>query len=105
MIRQCLGLLLTALWMGGPAFADDFPSRPIRIVVPFAAGGTADPLAHGLADAIQQKTGAVVLVESRPGGGGNVGTLDVARANDDGYTVLLGANNNFVVNQFTMPKT
>jgi tripartite-type tricarboxylate transporter receptor subunit TctC len=85
--------------------ADDFPSRPIHIVVPFAAGGTADPLARGIADEIQKNTGKSVVVESRAGGGGNVGELDVARAEPDGYTVLLGANNNFVVNQFTMPKT
>ena len=106
MFRLVTAVAVAACVLGGSASAaDDFPSRPIKIVVPFAAGGTADPMARGIADIIRQKTNAAVFVESKPGGGGNLGALDVARADDGGYTVLLGANNNFVVNQFTMPKT
>lgn len=106
MFRLVTAATIAACVLGGSASAaDNFPSRPIKIVVPFAAGGTADPMARGIADIISKKTNATVFVESKPGGGGNMGALDVARANDEGHTVLLGANNNFVVNQFTMPKT
>ncbi len=89
--------------LAGPTLADTFPSRPIRIVIPFAAGGTADPVARLLADVINKKTGANFVVDSVPGAGGNIGNQAVAKAPKDGHTVLLGANNNFVVNQFLFP--
>jgi tripartite-type tricarboxylate transporter receptor subunit TctC len=106
MFRLVTAAILAACVLGGPALAaDDFPTRMIKIVVPFAAGGTADPMARGIAENIRKKTNAIIVVESKPGGGGNLGAQDVTRAGDEGHTVLLGANNNFVVNQFTMPKT
>jgi tripartite-type tricarboxylate transporter receptor subunit TctC len=106
MFRLVTAAAIAACVLGGSASAaDEFPSRTIKIVVPFAAGGTADPMARGIADVIHKKANATVIVESKPGGGGNLGAQDVVRAADEGHTVLLGANNNFVVNQFTMPKT
>ncbi len=84
----------------GFAQAQAYPAKPVKIVIPFAAGGTADPLARLLGDAVERKTGAKFVIESRPGAGGNVGNQAVAAADKDGYTLLLGANNNFVVNQF-----
>ncbi len=94
------GLLL----LSGTALAQAFPSKPIRIIIPFAAGGTADPLARILAEVIEKKTGAKFVVESKPGAGGNIGNQAVANADKDGHTLLLGANNNFVVNQFLFPQ-
>jgi tripartite-type tricarboxylate transporter receptor subunit TctC len=106
MFRLVTAAAIAACVLGGSASAaDDFPTRTVKIVVPFAAGGTADPMARGIAELVRQKTNAVIVVESKPGGGGNLGAQDVVRAGDEGHTVLLGANNNFVVNQFTMPKT
>jgi tripartite-type tricarboxylate transporter receptor subunit TctC len=94
-------ILLAALCCIVPASAaENFPNRRIKIVIPFAPGGTAEPLARMLADSIQKRTGAVVIVESRPGAGGNIGAAEVANSDKDGYTLLLGANNNFVVNQY-----
>ncbi len=93
--------VLAACLSAGRAAAQPqpYPSKPVRIVIPFAAGGTADPLARLLADSIEKRTGARFVIEARPGAGGNVGNQAVAAAEKDGYTLLLGANNNFVVNQ------
>ena len=107
MIHLCLSVFLAANSISGVSFAaaDSFPSKPIKIVIPFAVGGTADPLARMLADVIQKRTGAVFVIESRPGAGANIGAAEVARSESDGHTILLGANNNFVVNQFMFPKS
>ena len=104
--RHLQGLLVVAscLALAPSAWAQAFPSKPIKIVIPFAAGGTADPLARMLTESISKRTGAAFVIESKPGAGGNVGNQAVATAEKDGYTVLLGANNNFVVNQFLFPK-
>lgn len=89
------GLLGLAGWPAARAASD----APVRIVIPFAVGGTADPLARLLTAHIGKKTGTSFVIESRPGAGGNVGNQAVASAAPDGRTLLLGANNNFVVNQ------
>lgn len=107
MHRRLFGLAIVLTGLLGAAFAaraDTFPDKPIKIVIPFASGGTAEPLARILIDSIERKTGAKFIVESRPGAGGNVGNQAVATAEKDGYTLLLGANNNFVVNQFLFPQ-
>ena len=101
LIKLLLGMLVVA----NVAAADSFPSKPITIIIPFAAGGTADPLARILADTIGKKTGAKFIVDSKPGAGGNIGNQAVVRSPKDGYTLLLGANNNFVVNQFLFPQS
>lgn len=90
--------------LASAAAAQGYPSKTITIVIPFAAGGAADPVARMLADSISKRTGATFVVESKPGAGGNVGNQAVAAAGKDGYTLLLGANNNFVVNQHLYPK-
>jgi tripartite-type tricarboxylate transporter receptor subunit TctC len=90
--------------LGLHARAQAYPAKPIRIVIPFAAGGTADPLARLLTESIGKRTGATFVIEAKPGAGGNVGNQAVASAEKDGHTLLLGANNNFVVNQFLFAK-
>lgn len=80
----CMALL------AGGATADDFPSRQITIVVPFAAGGPSDAMARLIAQAMTEKTGARVLVENAPGAGGTVGSARVSRAEPDGHTLLFG---------------
>lgn len=103
LIKHLGAALALSLGLTG-AWAQSFPARPIKLVIPFAAGGTADPLARMLTDSIAKRTGATFVIESKPGAGGNVGNQAVATADKDGYTVLLGANNNFVVNQYLFPK-
>lgn len=71
--------------------ADTFPTRPIRLIVPFATGGSTDASARMLATAMAPHLGQPVVVENKPGGGANIGTQYVARSAPDGYTILLAS--------------
>jgi len=72
------------------AHADTYPSKPIRLVVPLAPGGSADVLGRLIAQKLSEKYGQSVIVENRPGVGGNIGAENVARAEPDGYSLLFG---------------
>jgi tripartite-type tricarboxylate transporter receptor subunit TctC len=73
-----------------PAMAQEaYPSRSVRIIVPFAAGGGADAVARALAQKLSERMGQQFIVDNRPGGAGNIGTEAAARAAPDGYTLLL----------------
>jgi tripartite-type tricarboxylate transporter receptor subunit TctC len=72
------------------AHAQQYPSKPIRMIVPFLAGGTADVLGRVLAQRLTQQYGQQVVVENRPGSGGHVGAEAAARAAPDGYTIVFG---------------
>lgn len=87
LLRLLSGLLL--LLGAVPASAQDFPSRPITIVVPFAAGGPGDIIARLIGQAMGSNLGQTVIVENALGAGGTIGTHRVARAAPDGYTILL----------------
>ena len=84
------------------AGAQDYPSRPVKIIVPFAAGGPADVYARVLAQRLQEDLGQPFVVEDRPGGGSVVGTDVVAKSAPDGYTLLLMSNTH-TVNESLMP--
>jgi len=84
------------------ATADDYPSRPVKIIVPFAAGGPADVYARYLAQHLQESMGQPFVIEDRPGGGSVVGTEIVAKSAPDGYTLLLMSNTH-TVNESLMP--
>jgi tripartite-type tricarboxylate transporter receptor subunit TctC len=84
--------------------AAEFPERPITIVVPYAAGGAGDTVIRLLSSTLERNLGQPLVIDARPGGGGTIGAQAVARAAPDGYTLLLGATNNFAVNQFMFPK-
>lgn len=81
-----------------------WPERPIRVVVPFAAGGNADTIARILQPRLQEKLGQPVVVDNRPGAGGAVGAAEVARARPDGYTLLVGSNGPLSVNPAVQPR-
>lgn len=81
-----------------------FPSRPIKIVVPYAAGGITDILSRLLAQPMEQSLGERVLVENRPGAGGTLGTDMVAKAPADGYTIVLGAISPLVISRIAAEK-
>jgi tripartite-type tricarboxylate transporter receptor subunit TctC len=96
-----LGLAFAAL--AASAIAQDYPVRPVKIVVPFAAGGPADVYARFLAQRLQDAMGQPFVVEDRPGGGSVVGTDIVAKSAPDGYTLLLMSNTH-TVNESLMPQ-
>ncbi len=81
---------------------EDFPSRPLKLIVPFAPGGGADFLARAIADAISPRLGQAVVVDNRPGGGGTTGAVAVASARADGYTLLYGTPSAQMVNPYLM---
>nr|WP_047197209.1 tripartite tricarboxylate transporter substrate binding protein [Caldimonas brevitalea] len=81
-----------------------WPAKPIRLVVPFAPGGTTDLLARALAPELSKSLGQPVVVENKPGAGGNLGAADVARAPNDGHTLLMGTVGTHGINQSLYPK-
>jgi tripartite-type tricarboxylate transporter receptor subunit TctC len=87
-------------WPLPEAHAETWPTRPIRLVIPYAAGGAGDATFRQVAPMVEKRIGQPFVIENKPGAGGNIGAAEVARAAPDGYTLLLGATNNFVTNQF-----
>src|SRR5918998_2540595 len=96
-----------AAGLGGPrgagaqdAAAAEWPSRPVRLVVPYAPGGILDAIARLLAEPLQRRLGAAqpFVVENRAGAGGNLGTALVARARGDAHTVLMGSSGPLAIN-------
>jgi tripartite-type tricarboxylate transporter receptor subunit TctC len=91
-LALALLLLLAAPTLSGPSFADDYPTRPIRIIVPFGAGGPADVTARLLGNILQESFGQPFVVENRTGAGGVIGTQEAAKSPPDGYTLLMMSN-------------
>ncbi|MCP3385371.1 tripartite tricarboxylate transporter substrate binding protein [Bradyrhizobium sp. CCGUVB4N] len=94
MYRYCRRWVLAAcgaILLCGPALAQDYPSRPVKIIVPFPAGGSNDIIARIVAQKLTERNGQNFLVENRGGAGGNIGAEAVASAEADGYTLLLTA--------------
>jgi tripartite-type tricarboxylate transporter receptor subunit TctC len=92
-------LVLAVAFVGPVRAADDFPSKPVRMIVPYAAGGGTDIAARIVAQKLQEKWGPAVVVENRAGAGGNLGAEEVFNAAPDGYTILFTAQGPLVVNQ------
>ena len=100
MTKKIAGLItfLLGVCLSGMVFAQSYPSKPISLVVPQTAGGTNDIVARLIAPAFGEAIGTSVVVENKPGAGGNIGTQGVARAPKDGYTLLLTINSAQAIN-------
>ena len=90
-------LLLVALALAGPAFAQTYPNKPVKMIVPFAPAGPTDVIARLIAQKLSETWGQQVYVENIPGAGGNTGTATAARAPADGYTILV-VSTGFIIN-------
>ena len=99
-----IGASLVFIGTALPALAQTYPNKPIRLVVPFTTGGVTDTSARVVADYLGKRLGQQVVVDNRPGASGNIGTQQVAVAEPDGYTLLLGFDGTMVINPHVFDK-
>src|SRR6185436_1015531 len=94
-MQKLFAVLFTVplVWLSQQALAETYPSRPIRIILPAAAGGVLDANARRLTDSLSRSLGQPVIVDNRPGANGFIGAEAAAHAKPDGYTVFLAALN------------
>lgn len=87
-----------------PAAAQDYPAKPIRLIVPFPPGGGTDVLTREVAAKVASDTGWTIVTENRPGSGGNIGVDAAAKAAPDGYTLVMGQTSNLAINPTLYPE-
>ena len=102
--RAALAALALGLGLSAQAQAPAYPNKPIRLVVPFTPGGVTDTSGRLIAEQLGKRLGQQVIVDNRPGASGNIGTQQVASAEPDGYTLLLGFHGTLVINPHVFPK-
>jgi tripartite-type tricarboxylate transporter receptor subunit TctC len=102
--RRAFAGALLALGLATPAFAA-YPDKPIRVIVPFPAGGGGDILARTVINKIAEQTGWTFVIENRAGAGGNIGTEAAARSTPDGYTLAYGTNGTHGINHALYKRT
>jgi tripartite-type tricarboxylate transporter receptor subunit TctC len=105
MKRTLIGatIIVASLMVSPVAMPQDYPSKPVRIVSPFAAGGTGEIVFRVIAPVLEARLGGKIYLEARPGAGGNIGAEAVAASAPDGYSLLLGVTTNFTVNPLLFP--
>jgi tripartite-type tricarboxylate transporter receptor subunit TctC len=99
-MKTLLIALFVSLASASSLAQQTYPARPVRIVAPFAPGGLADVLSRAVGERLQKQLGQPFVVENRPGAGGNIGADLVARAEPDGYTLLMSSAGILTINQF-----
>ena len=104
MHRRNLFLLATLALSSPWALAQSYPTKPIRLVVPFPAGGATDLLARSIAQRLGQGLGQTVVVENKAGAGGSLGSAEVAKAAPDGYTLLIATSSTHSIGPHLNPK-
>lgn len=98
-----LSLALLAISTTSVCAQSDFPNKPVRLIVPFTPGGVTDASARLVAEQMSKRLGHQMIVENKPGASGNIGTSQVATAEPDGYTLLLGFDGTIVINPHVFP--
>src|SRR5205807_6748720 len=102
-MRRLILVGLAAVMLDGSAQAQTYPSRPITIIVPFAAGGPTDAVARAISERMRVSLGQPILIENVTGAGGSIGTTRAVRSAPDGYTLSLGHTGTHVVNGAIYP--
>jgi len=97
-VRPAFAGLVLATLAGAPVAAQDYPARPVTMVVPFAPGGAGDTLARMLGPKLEQKWGKTLIVENKPGAGGVIAANFVAKAAPDGYTLMIAPSATMAIN-------
>jgi tripartite-type tricarboxylate transporter receptor subunit TctC len=98
--RSLLGLLAASPFVSVRAGAQDYPAKPIQVIVSVSAGGSIDTIARAYGEALSEKLGQPVVVENKPGANGNIAAATVARAKPDGYTLLATGGSTLNLNPF-----
>lgn len=93
-----LAIALVAATMASTAWAQAWPSKPIRLVVPFPPGGGTDTIAREISHQVSQATGWTFVIDNRPGAGGNIGVDNVAKSAPDGHSLVIGQTSNLAIN-------
>jgi tripartite-type tricarboxylate transporter receptor subunit TctC len=104
MLLAVIATMTPALVAAGAASAQAYPSRPIRVIVPFLAGGTVDIVARQVGQQLSAVLGQPVVIDNRPGGGTTIGLKAVATSEPDGYTLLLGSTGSLTINPILFKK-
>ncbi len=100
--RRCCRRAVCCRYRRSSVMAQGYPDRPIRVVMTYTAGGVSEGIIRLLAPKMEEKLGQKLIIEAKPGAAGNIGVIEVAKSPPDGYTLVVTATNNFVINQFTM---
>src|SRR5829696_8545774 len=101
-----IGILLLMTFYSAAAYADTYPSRPVRIVIPFSAGGVSDLVARIVFNKFSDEYKQQTIIDNRPGGAGNIATEAVVRSPADGYTLYISDPSGFLSANVTLfPKT
>jgi len=98
-LKTLAAATLAVASMGSALAADAYPDKPLTMVVPFSAGGTTDILARIVGQALGQELGQTIIIENKPGAGGNIGAQQASRAKADGYTLFMGTVGTHAINQ------
>lgn len=99
-VAATLALIAAAAWLSPASAQQDYPNKPIRIIAPFSPGGLVDVLSRALGEELSKSLGQPVVVENKPGAGGNIGADVVAKAAPDGYTLLMTSPGIQSINQY-----